>query len=695
MENEMSTAYSIGPIAVYGASGHTARFVLAELRRRGRPAVAVGRRADMRADGVPARVAAIDDPAALDAAFAGCAAVINCAGPFLDTALPVAEAAIRAGAHYIDVTAEQASAMAVFERLDAPARAAGVAVIPAAGFYGGLADLLATSLLGPHGEAAELTVAVALDRWWPTAGTRKTGERNTMPRLVVDGGRLVAMPLPAAHSTWRFGEPHGDQAMIELPFSETITISHHLRVHSLRAHLTRQSLEEIRDETTPPPAAADAWGRSAQRFEMVVRARQGAHGVGQRPRHLRRLRTARRGGRGAPGPAGRSPSRCAGTWRSVRRGRLPAVPGAATPAPGLRHARNGEILPRCAGAAGMRQDGGRPSPLFSHPDMTAAHDPSRADPSRTTPNGGSLDLAGIVAQLRAARERWRAEHGRLRDYGARELPSREALAEILEGLRGALFPMRLGPPDLRQDGEDYYVGHTLDTALHALAAQVRLELRSHARASGEGVTPALDERALAVVREFGAALPRLRELLDTDVLAAYRGDPAARSVDEVLVCYPGLHAMIHHRIAHQLYHLGVPLLARIVAELAHGATGIDIHPGASIGSHFFIDHGTGVVIGETAVIGNNVRIYQAVTLGAKRFETDAGGALHKGGARHPIVEDDVVIYAGATVLGRVTIGRGASIGGNVWLTRSVPAGSHIAQANARDDRVDDGASAGR
>ena len=250
--------------------------------------------------------------------------------------------------------------------------------------------------------------------------------------------------------------------------------------------------------------------------------------------------------------------------------------------------------------------------------------------------------------------------------------------------------MRLGPPDLHQESEDYFVGHTLDTALHALVAQVRLELRYHARHAG---TPAqaLDARAFEAVREFGAALPRIRELLDSDVLAAYRGDPAARSVDEVLVCYPGLHAMIHHRIAHQLHELGVPLLARIVAELAHGDTGIDIHPGARIGSHFFIDHGTGVVIGETAVIGNNVRIYQAVTLGAKRFETDAEGALHKGGARHPIVEDDVVIYAGATVLGRVTIGRGASIGGNVWLTRSVPPGSRIAQANARDDRVDDGA----
>ena len=303
----------------------------------------------------------------------------------------------------------------------------------------------------------------------------------------------------------------------------------------------------------------------------------------------------------------------------------------------------------------------------------------------------SLDLPAIVGQLRQARERWRASQGRPREASGRELPSREALAGIVTGLRGALFPMRLGPPDLRQDNEDDFVGHTLDAALHALLGQVRLELGHRARAEP---ARSVDEHALQVVRDFGAALPGIRELLDTDVLAAYRGDPAARSVDEVLLCYPGLHAVIHHRLAHRLHELGVPVLARIVAELAHGDTGIDIHPGARIGSHFFIDHGTGVVIGETAVIGRNVRIYQAVTLGAKRFEVDGQGQLKKGGARHPIVEDDVVIYAGATVLGRVTIGRGASIGGNVWLTHGVPAGSRIAQANALDDRIVDTASVG-
>jgi serine O-acetyltransferase len=317
-------------------------------------------------------------------------------------------------------------------------------------------------------------------------------------------------------------------------------------------------------------------------------------------------------------------------------------------------------------------------------------EPTRTSTESHVPDA-SLDLPHIVTELRRARERWRTSQDRPRETSGRELPSREALAAIVAGLRGALFPMRLGPPDLRQDNEDYFVGHTLDTALHALLGQVRLELGHRARAEP---ARSVDEHALQVVREFGTALPGIRELLDTDVLAAYRGDPAARSVDEVLLCYPGLHAVIHHRLANRLHELGVPLLARIVAELAHGDTGIDIHPGARIGSHFFIDHGTGVVIGETAVIGRNVRIYQAVTLGAKRFEVDGEGQLKKGGARHPIVEDDVVIYAGATVLGRVTIGRGASIGGNVWLTHSVPAGSRIAQANALDDRIVDTASVG-
>ena len=182
------------------------------------------------------------------------------------------------------------------------------------------------------------------------------------------------------------------------------------------------------------------------------------------------------------------------------------------------------------------------------------------------------------------------------------------------------------------------------------------------------------------MRSFAKQLPAIRVLLDTDIKAAFDGDPAARSVDEVLVCYPGILAIIHYRLAHALHNLGLPLIARMISEIAHSATGIDIHPGAQIDESFFIDHGTGVVIGETSIIGKHVRIYQAVTLGAKRFATDEEGHLIKGYARHPIVEDNVVIYAGATVLGRITIGQGSAIGGNVWLTRSVPANSNITQA---------------
>ena len=165
--------------------------------------------------------------------------------------------------------------------------------------------------------------------------------------------------------------------------------------------------------------------------------------------------------------------------------------------------------------------------------------------------------------------------------------------------------------------------------------------------------------------------------------AAFANDPSAKSIDEVIFCFPGVAAVMRHRLAHEFYRLDAPLLARIIAEIAHAETGVDIHPGADVGEGFFVDHGTGVVIGETAVIGRNVRIYQAVTLGAKRFEVDGDGGLRKNYPRHPIVEDDVVIYAGATIFGRITIGRGSSIGGNVWLTESVPPVSRITQAKTR------------
>jgi serine O-acetyltransferase len=177
-----------------------------------------------------------------------------------------------------------------------------------------------------------------------------------------------------------------------------------------------------------------------------------------------------------------------------------------------------------------------------------------------------------------------------------------------------------------------------------------------------------------------ARLPALRGLLETDAWAAFEGDPAASSPDEAVFCYPGMLAMLHHRIAHELYVLRVPLVPRMISELAHRATGIDIHPGAQIGASFFIDHGTGVVIGETCIIGSRVRLYQGVTLGARTFPLDEKGRPIKGIARHPIVEDDVVIYAGATILGRVTIGRGSTVGGNVSVTTNLPPRTHVGQA---------------
>lgn len=292
----------------------------------------------------------------------------------------------------------------------------------------------------------------------------------------------------------------------------------------------------------------------------------------------------------------------------------------------------------------------------------------------------AIDIASIVQQLRQVREQWREQQNRS-GAGQREFPSRDAIAQAVEALKGVLYPLRLGPPDLRQASEDFYVGHTLDTALQILQTQAAIELQYRHRATPATAQDAAAQ-ALQVVSHFAQQLPRLRQLLDQDVLAAFHGDPAARSVDEVVLSYPGVLALIHHRMAHEFYRQDLPLLARIMAELAHGQTGIDIHPGAQIGAGCFIDHGTGVVIGETAILGQNVRIYQAVTLGAKRFPKDAQGHLQKGWARHPIVEDDVVIYAGATILGRVTIGKGATIGGNVWLTDDVPPGANVSQASA-------------
>ncbi|RYZ82812.1 MAG: serine acetyltransferase, partial [Moraxellaceae bacterium] len=234
----------------------------------------------------------------------------------------------------------------------------------------------------------------------------------------------------------------------------------------------------------------------------------------------------------------------------------------------------------------------------------------------------SWTIKQAVQGLQQARHDWRESQHRAKEFGGRELPSKEALKAIVDDLCGILFPMRLGPPDLRQESEDLYIAHTLDHVLSELFEQVKLTLFYQSRYRTEAIdsekpleldTQALEQQARVIVQNFADALPSIRRILDSDVQAAYDGDPAARSVDEVLLCYPGVLAVTYHRLAHQLYKSHVPLLARMIAELAHSATGIDIHPGAQIGSRFFIDHGTGVVIGETTIIGERVRIYQAVT----------------------------------------------------------------------------------
>ncbi|MDF0673984.1 MAG: hypothetical protein P0120_06535 [Nitrospira sp.] len=294
-------------------------------------------------------------------------------------------------------------------------------------------------------------------------------------------------------------------------------------------------------------------------------------------------------------------------------------------------------------------------------------------------SGTTWNLDQIVTELRASRELTRniRHQGRIH-----KLPSRKALLGIVEGLCAVLFPTHYGRADLNETNIDYFVGHTLDQTLPLLQDQVRRGLAFTANPDTQD-DRSLAERAGHIASVFASQLPTIRALLVTDLQAAYRGDPAATSHSEILLCYPGMRAIIYYRLAHVLHRLEAPLIPRLISDIAHASTGIDIHPAAEIDSHFFIDHGTGVVIGETTVIGKRVRLYQAVTLGAKRFTEGEQGGLIKGEPRHPIVEDDVVIYAGATILGRVTVGQGSIIGGNVWLTQSVPTLSHVVQAQMR------------
>lgn len=271
------------------------------------------------------------------------------------------------------------------------------------------------------------------------------------------------------------------------------------------------------------------------------------------------------------------------------------------------------------------------------------------------------------------------------------MPSLDDLRQIVNFLRRVFFPGYFAHSEITPDSLAYYIGANVDKAYRLLVEQIHRGFCFPCTEEEARDCPGCGREAIPTAEAFIERLPEIRKMLATDARAAFEGDPAARSVGETIFCYPSLVAMTNHRIAHELYLLDVPIIPRIIAEMAHSETGIDIHPGATIGESCFIDHGTGVVIGETCVIGNRVQIYQGVTLGAKSFPKDANGNPIKGIPRHPILEDDVVIYSGATILGRITIGTGAIIGGNVWITQDVPAGARIIQGKFVNDAFTHGA----
>ncbi|MCQ2445221.1 MAG: serine acetyltransferase [Mailhella sp.] len=262
------------------------------------------------------------------------------------------------------------------------------------------------------------------------------------------------------------------------------------------------------------------------------------------------------------------------------------------------------------------------------------------------------------------------------------LPSNEKLREMLDRLKAVLFPGYFGPSKVHRESIRYHTVANLDSIFRILSEQIRSG-GCFARADYASDCRGCDVASTEMAMKFMKRIPELRRILAEDMRAAYEGDPAATSMGETIFCYPSMLTMIHHRVAHELYMLKVPIIPRIITEMAHSQTGIDIHPGATIGENFFIDHGTGVVIGETCIIGRGCRLYQGVTLGALSFSKNDDGSLVKGIARHPILEDNVTVYAGASILGRITIGSGSVIGGNVWLTHSVPPNSRIVQSGAR------------
>ena len=253
------------------------------------------------------------------------------------------------------------------------------------------------------------------------------------------------------------------------------------------------------------------------------------------------------------------------------------------------------------------------------------------------------------------------------------LPSLNVLTEIVDLCRAILFPGYFGHSGINDHTIAYHTGVNVESLFHKLTGQVKAGL------CFGGTSECTQSESEAIASQFIERLPHLRRILATDVIAAYEGDPAATSYGEVISCYPAIRAISNYRRAHELHLLGVPLIPRIITEMAHSETGIDIHPAATIGSYFTIDHGTGVVIGATSIIGNHVKLYQGVTLGAKSFPLDAQGNPIKGIDRHPILEDNVIVYSNSTILGRITIGHDAIIGGNVWVTEDIAPNTKVLQ----------------
>jgi serine O-acetyltransferase len=271
------------------------------------------------------------------------------------------------------------------------------------------------------------------------------------------------------------------------------------------------------------------------------------------------------------------------------------------------------------------------------------------------------------------------------------MPSTKKLSTIVELVREIIFPGYFGNTSLRPNTIQHYMGVYVDELYQLLSDEILAGLCFECTDQSENKMIRHTEMAKQMALDFIDYLPEIRRKLVNDVNSIFLGDPAAVSFGEVIFCYPAIKAITNYRVAHRLYELKVPLIPRYISEMAHSETGIDIHPCAQIGEYFTIDHGTGVVIGSTCIIGHNVKIFQGVTLGAKSFELDENGNPVKGIPRHPIVEDNVIIYAGATILGRITIGKNSIIGGNVWVTRDLPPNSKVAQSRHREHNFLDGA----